>query len=112
MPEIPYGGLVGNDATDDHLWKHGLMMRDADRVWEGPAKYFDQGTDLKMGEGAQLHERPDRVVMIGPDAGGRLLTVILELPNELGVSHVVTGWISTLAQQSRYHQPGGRMRRR
>ena len=33
MPEIPYGGVKGNDATDEHLWKHGLTMREADRVW-------------------------------------------------------------------------------
>ncbi len=37
MPEIPYGGITGNDATDEHLWKHGLIFRDAVSVWEGPA---------------------------------------------------------------------------
>lgn len=112
MPETPRGGLTGNDASAQHLWQHGLSMLDADDVWFGPAKYFDQGAELEIDEGGQLHERPDRLVMIGPDASGRLLTVILELPNERGESHVVTGWVSTSAQQSRYHQPGGRMRRR
>ena len=112
MPEIPSSGLRGNDATDEHLWKHGLLMRDADRVWMGPAKYFDQGAELEMDEGGRLHERPDRLVMIGPESGGRLLTFILELPDQQGESHVVTGWVATRAQRSRYHQPGGRMRLR
>lgn len=50
--------------------------------------------------------------MIGPDAGGRLLTIILDIPDQYRESHVVTAWMSTPGEQSRYHQPGGRMRRR
>lgn len=111
MPEIPYGGLKGNGATDEHLWKHGLTVWDADDVWEGPAKYFDQDGTIYEDPGSGLRERPIRTVMIGPDKSGRLLTIILELPDLLGESHVVTGWISTRGERSRYHQPGGRMRR-
>ena len=49
--------------------------------------------------------------MIGPDRTGRLLTFILELPDDWGQSHVVTGWPSDNEERARYHQPGGRLRR-
>ena len=111
MPEIPYGGIRGNDASDEHLWKHGVFYGDADDVWEGPAKYFDQDAEYVTDDEGRLRLRPDRVVMIGPDAGGRFLTIILESPDLLAVSHVVTGWSSTQAERTRYDQPGGRMRR-
>ena len=110
MPEIPRSGLIGNDASTEHLWKHGLSMLDADDVWLGPAKYFPQPAGASPRFRREADKRPERVVMIGPDWSGRLLTFILELPDERGVSHVVTGWVSTPGQQSRYHQRGGRMR--
>ncbi len=112
MPEIPYGGVRGNDATDEHLWKRRLTIWDADDVWEGPAKYFNQDARTDWEPGSDLVERPERIVMIGPDRGGRLLTFILEPPDHHSESHVVTGWIATQGERSRYHQPGGRMRRR
>ena len=112
MPEIPYRGLTGNDASDAHLWKHGLLYGDADEVWEGRAKYFDQDSKYFTDDNGNLRLRPDRLVMIGPDAGRRLLTVILDPPDEGGFSHVVTGWPSTRAEKTRYDQSGGRMRRR
>lgn len=112
MPEIPYGGVQGNDATDEHLWRHGLTIWDADDVWEGPAKYFDQDAKLAEELGLGPQGRPERIVMIGPDKSGRMLTIILEPPDFLNESHVVTGWVATRGERSRYHQPGGRMRRR
>lgn len=112
MPEIPFGGLTGNDASDAHLWKHGVLYGDADEVWEGRAKYFDQDSEYFADEGGKLRLRPERLVMIGPDFSGRLLTIILEPPDDGGFSHVVTGWPSTRAERTRYDQPGGRMRRR
>ena len=111
MVEIPYGGLSGNSASADHLWDHGISMLDAEDVWFGPAKYFPQDASEQETNG-WIDQRPDRVMMVGPSASGRLLTIILELPDVNGFSHVVTGWVSTRDQQSRYHQPGGRMRRR
>lgn len=112
MPEIPYGGVKGNEETDEHLWRHGLTIWDADDVWEGPAKYFDQDAKAFEELGPGTPGRPERIVMIGPDKRRRLLTIILEPPDEHEESHVVTGWISSPGQQSRYHQPGGRMGRR
>lgn len=112
MPEIPHGGVRGNDATDEHLWQHGLRFVDAIAVWAGPAKYFEQPELLEDDGYGRIGKRAERTLMIGPDRGGRLLTIVLELPDALRESHVVTGWPSTSAEQSRYHQPGGRMRRR
>ena len=79
------------------MWKHGLSMLDADDVWLGPAKYFPQPADASPRFRREADKRPERVVMIGPDWSGRLLTFILELPDERGVSHVVTGWVSLRA---------------
>ena len=112
MPEIPYGGVTGNDATDDELWAHGLLFEDANDVWDGPAKYFNQVARDRLDESDQLRRQPARVVMIGPDQTGRLLTFILEEPADDAVSHIVTGWPSDREERARYRQPGGRMRRR
>lgn len=111
MPEIPYGGLDGNDASDTHLWKHGLVYGDADEVWEGPAKYFDQKSEYFTDDDGRLRLRPERVLMIDPDFKGRLLTITLDPPDEGGFSQVITGWPSTKAERNRYDQPGGRTRR-
>lgn len=111
MPEIPYGGVKGNDATDDHLWKHGLVFVDAVAVWHGPAKYFSQEEAVEHADFGQVRLRPTRTMMIGPDRSGRMLTFILDFPDDSGEAHVVTGWLSTRGERSRYHRPGGRMRR-
>ena len=112
MPEIPYGGVTGNDVTGEELWAHGLSLDDADDVWEGPAKYFSQAARDTVDDSDQLRRQPARVVMTGPDITGRLLTFILEEPGEDSISHVVTGWPSDREERARYHQPGGRMRQR
>ena len=108
--DIPLWGLISNEASDDELWRHGLRFQDADDVWAGPAKYFNQAERLRADEDNWLHRQPRRLKMIGPNASGRLLTLILELPNADGYSHVVTGWPSSAGDRSRYNQRGGRMR--
>ena len=112
MPDIPYSGIDGNEVTDDELWVHRLGLEDADDVWEGPAKYFPQPAQWQELDDGTLRLQPARTLMIGPDAGGRLLTFILELPDERDVSHVVTGWVSDDDERARYYQPGGRTRQR
>jgi len=112
MPDIPYGGVTGNHVTGEHLWSHGLTMEDADDVWDGPAKYFSQPVRIRFDESGNEDVQPERVKMVGPDHRGRLLTFILETPDDERQSRVVTGWVSTPGEQTRYHQPGGRMRTR
>lgn len=47
--------------------------------------------------------------MIGPDNTGRLLTIILEMPDADDRAHIVTGWTASRGERSRYHKPGGRL---
>ena len=110
--DIPYGGVDGNEATDDELSEHRLTFDDAEDVWNGAAKYFPQPTRHGIDAGGRSFTQPERLKMVGPDRTGRLLTFILELPDDDGWSHVVTGWRADRDEQTRYHQPGGRMRRR
>lgn len=112
MPELPYGGVEGNRSTDDELWRHGLLFDDADDVWLGPAKYFTQPARQRADVPRSSSTQPERMKMIGPSRGGRLLTFILDMPDAFGFSHVVTGWTADAEEQAQYHQPGGRMRRR
>ena len=107
---IPYGGVTGNEVSDEHLWSHGLEMTDAEEVWAGPAKYFPQPAQSKVDEYGREHQQPERMMMVGPDRNRRLLTFILELPDRNRTCHVVTGWPSKRGERTRYHQPGGRMR--
>lgn len=109
---MPRVGLKSNDATEEELAAHGLIFEHARDVWYGPAKYFPQAAREVLDEFGKPRRQPERMKMIGPDRGGRLLTFILELPGVDGQSHVVTGWESDRDEQTRYHQPGGRMRRR
>lgn len=112
MVEIPDRGVTGNDRTDDHLWRHGLEFSDAEEVWLGPAKYFEQDEREETDEFGQPWTQPARVVMIGPNFGGRLLTFILAQPDENNRSRVITGWDANRDDRTRYNRPGGRMRRR
>lgn len=112
MPEIPSAGVIGNDVTDEELWAHGLVFGDARAVWLGPAKYFPQAARSGLDERGNPRRQPERMKMIGPDHTGRLLTFVLELPGDNRRSHIVTGWIADAEERTRYHRPGGRLRRR
>lgn len=112
MPQIPSAGLLDNDVTTEELWVHGLTIDDADDVWEGPAKYFTQFARSDVDSDETPFKQPERLKMVGPDLTGRLLTFILELPDRNGRSHVVTGWTADQDERTRYHRPGGRIRRR
>ncbi len=112
MVEIPDRGVTFNDRGQEHLWQHGLEFHDAEEVWIGPAKYFEQGEREETDEDGRPWTQPARVVMIGPDFGGRLLTIILTQPDEDKRSRVVTGWAANRGEQTRYNRPGGRMRHR
>lgn len=112
MAAIPDGGVTARDLDQEHLWRHRLDFSDAEEVWLGPAKYFEQRERQEIDDFGQLWTQPERVVMVGPDFSGRLLTFILALPDHDKRSRVVTGWPATRDEQTRYHRPGGRMRTR
>ena len=112
MFDVPSQGLVGNDVTDDELFRHGLGFRDALEVYNGPAKFFLQESRSGLDEDGHWYSQPRRIRMIGPNLLGQILVIILELPAADGRSHVVTGYPADRGQRSRYRQPGGRTRRR
>ena len=110
--DVPTSGLTGNDVTDEELAAHGLDFIDALAVYNGPAKFFPQSARQRRDALGSVHRQPARLRMIGPNASGRLLTIMLELPTSERVSHVVTGYPANAGQRTRYDQPGGRTRRR
>ena len=112
MVQIPIHGVKSNERTEDHLWRHKLDLSDAEEVWLGPAQYFEQRERQEFDAFGQPCKQLARVVMIGPDFGGRLLTFIFAQPDERGESRVITGWPANRNDQTRYNRPGGRMRTR
>ena len=108
--DIPERGIAGNDATEEELWNHRLEFADARDVWRGSAKYFRQPARDRINASGQVSRQPSRLLMIGRDRGGRLLTFVIEPPNSNGRSHVVTGWESDDEERTRYDRPGGRLR--
>lgn len=82
MVEIPVHGVFGDSRVDEHLWRHRLESADAEEVWLGPAKYFTQNERDEEDEFGRPWRQPPRVIMIGPDFAGRLLTFILSQPDD------------------------------
>lgn len=110
--DVPLSGLDGNAVTDDELARHGLDLIDALDVYDGSAKFFSQAAQDWVDELGRLRRQPERIKMIGPDASGRLLTIIVELPDVDGWSHIVTGYPAKRSDRALYNHPGGRKRRR
>ena len=101
------GELTFNDVSLEELAVHGLDDDDAREVLSRSPKFFlDKGNRERRRRG-----RVQRWQMIGPDATGALLTIIIDAPNEYRMAHVVTGWRANRGERSRYHQPGGRRNR-
>lgn len=90
--------LDADEEQEEHLWtSHRLYVDDAyDVLDEGRYKVFrDKGY-------------ADRVKMIGPTAGGRMLTFIITLPDGQGVARLITGWPSDNEEIELWRKPGGR----
>lgn len=88
--------LVADETGEEHLWTHGLYVEDAYQVVdEGRYKVFaDDGHD-------------DRVKVVGPDKGGRLLTVVVAPPDRHGTARVITGWPADQEEQNAWSRAGG-----
>ena len=88
--------LLPRDDTEDHLWRHGLYVEDAYEVLDlGRYKVFPD------------RDRTDRVLLIGPDERGRMLTFVITRPNDRGECHIVTGREATRGERTQYGRPGG-----
>lgn len=99
--------LQWNSASREELAGHGLTVADAEATLDIRPKFFpNKGNRERVRQG-----RRPRWMMIGPCDDGRLLTFIIEHPDEQRVAHLVTGWRSNDAQETRYAQPGGKRNR-
>lgn len=87
--------LTLDTEGEDELWKHGLMVADVLDV-------------LDRGEFRTFRDKvTGRRLMIGPDRGGRLLTVVIESVDNPGTCRVITGWRSSAAERTLFSRPGG-----
>ena len=99
--------LAWNAATLDELAGHGLTLDDARATLAIQPKFFQNKGNK---ERSRLGLRR-RWMMIGPGDDGQLFTFIIEDPDEERIAHLVTGWRSNPAQETRYAQPGGKRNR-
>ena len=100
--------LVWNDVSEDELANHGLLVEHAQDVLWGRPRFKTQKRRDELDEFG-VHPRPKRLRMIGPDGSGRLLTIILEMPDAEGRAHIVTGWPVKPSERTEYRQLGGRL---
>lgn len=83
-------------SAEEHLWQHGLYLEDAYEVIdEGQYKVFDDGG------------HPGNLKVIGPDAGNRLLTIVLKKPVGNRPPYIISGWPSDNEEAGLYSRPGG-----
>ena len=84
--------------------RHGLNGWDAQDAFDLSPRFFRRPGKEEADESGRWRVRPDRIKMIGPDAGGRLLTFVLEYPGQDGLSRVVTGWLADKKERAKYRQ--------
>jgi hypothetical protein len=87
--------LLVTDASEDKLWAHGIRLHSALEVLDGDYKTLPDP------------RHRSRRFMIGPDATGRLLTLVIEPADNEGNCLLITGWLATDAEQRFYDRPGG-----
>lgn len=99
--------LEASDYVFHKLLRKGLSLDRAVEVLNGAPKFAAQAEVNAPDDFGNDRIQPERLIMIGPDRSGRMLTFVLELPDEDRVSEVVTGWASDDADKSSYDQGGG-----
>ena len=99
--------LTYNSITVDELAGHYLVVEDAIEVLEGSPKFFPN----RGRQDRRRHALLERWLMVGPNARGELLSVVVEGPNAERKAHIVTGWRSSKRDETRYYRPGGRRNR-
>lgn len=72
-------------------WR-GLSTDDALEVLERKPRFVWQRPKPEPRDDGTLRMRPRRIVMTGSNYAGRVLTFILEEPDDVGVAAIVTGW--------------------
>jgi uncharacterized DUF497 family protein len=88
--------LRPGEEAEDHLWSHGLYLEDVYSVLdENRYKVFPDANSS------------ERAKIIGPDRGGRLLTVVVQRPDQDGIAFIITGWPADRGEATLYSRPGG-----
>jgi hypothetical protein len=90
-----------DDWNEVECARHGVTMREVRQVLEGEPAYFP---NKKSGSAT--------LVMVGPTAGGRMLTVPLSPTAIEGVWRPATAWDSSAHEANRYHAARGTRPRR
>ena len=91
----------------DKLLSKGLSLDRAVEVLNGAPNFDTQPETNVPDESGRDRIQSERLIMVGPDRGSRMLTFVLEHPDPDRVSQVVTGWISDSADISGDAQGGG-----
>ena len=94
--------VTWGEAAEDEMARHGMSGWDAQDVFDGSPRFFRQPGKEEMDASGRWRMRPDRIKMVGPDAGSRMLTFVLEYPDSDGLSQVVTGWPADKKERARY----------
>ena len=102
---IPW--LDWDEISADELAAHGLTIEDALDVARYAPELMRQKRKPVIRSDGSLYEQPARLKLIGPDAGGRLLTFIIEYPDVNQSSRIVTGWLADDEERAKYRQRRG-----
>ena len=96
------------DAALDKLWGHSVREHEVWQIfYEHPVLMWQEPSEEERDDGS-WRIRPRRILMIGRTRSRRLLTIVLELPDEEGVAEVVTGFDAKGNEPAWYRQRGGR----
>ncbi len=89
---------------------HGLTLDDAFDVEEFAPVTIPQKARWIARRDGTSYRQPERLKMIGPNRGGRMVTLIIEYPDQDNYSTIVTGYWSSNGEQAEYHQRKGGVR--
>ena len=84
----------------DKLLSKGLSLDRAVEVLNGAPKFDAQPETNVPDESGRDRIQPERLIMIGRDRGGRMLTFVLEHPDPDRISQPAIDWISGAADVS------------
>lgn len=96
--------LEWSDDALEKIGRRGLTEQDALAVLDNAPQILDQPRKDEPTPDGFMRIRPARLRMIGPGRSNRILTFIIELPDEDGVSALVTGWPSGKSEIAKYRQ--------
>ncbi|MCY3567289.1 MAG: hypothetical protein OXH38_01580, partial [Chloroflexi bacterium] len=81
-----------SSTTTNKLGRRGIDAADVYEMRERGAVFIPQKQRFEIGDDGELRRRPRRLLMIGRNWAGQLLTIVLELPDSEGTCQVVTGF--------------------